>query len=238
MIKGYILLELAELGNLYNRIEIGRLAEREAALLFRQVSSAVAHLHSRGVIHRDIKPENVFLARASPAPDAPAIVKLGDLGWAIVKRATSRRTTICGTMEYLPPEVCRGAAAAMALHGGGLVAGASIADEYDEAFDLYTLGVLLYEMLVGHSPFAGPAWPPIAAGGTAGGGGMGQEATMMARITTGTFQIPHALPRDVHLLIRQLMSAEPSSRPSAADILAHPWIVRHAGRTPDTEWAY
>jgi aurora kinase len=160
-------------------------------------------------------------------------VKLGDLGWAIVKRATSRRTTICGTMEYLPPEVCRGAAAAIAAEGGnrGLVAGASIADEYDESFDLYTLGVLLYEMLVGHSPFVGPSWPALA------GGGSGQEAAIMARITAGTFQIPHSLPRDVHMLIRQLMSAEPASRPSAAEILAHAWVVRHAGHTQDSEWA-
>ena len=133
-------------------------------------------------------------------------------------------------MEYLPPEVCRGAAAMMALHGGGLVAGASIADEYDEAFDLYTLGVLLYEMLVGHSPFAGPAWPTVA--------GAGAEAAMMTRITGGTFKIPHALPRDVHMLIRQLMSGEPAARPSAADVLANSWLVRHAGATPDAEWAF
>jgi serine/threonine protein kinase len=143
---GYILLEFAELGNLYNRIEAGRIPEREAAILFRQIVCAVAHLHSRGIIHRDIKPENVFLARTG----SMQTVKLGDFGWAIVKRATSKRTTICGTMEYLPPEVCRGARESIALNGGGIVAGASISEEYDESFDLYTLGVLLYEMLVGH----------------------------------------------------------------------------------------
>lgn len=59
----YLLLELAELGNLYSRIVAGRLAEVEAACIFRQLVSAVAHLHRRGIIHRDIKPENVFLGR-------------------------------------------------------------------------------------------------------------------------------------------------------------------------------
>ncbi len=220
------MLELAELGTLYNRIEVGRIAEREAAVLFRQVVSAVAYLHARGVIHRDIKPENVLLARS--AAGAPT-VKLGDFGWAIVKRAASKRTTICGTMEYLPPEVCRGARESMALNGGGLVAGASISEEYDESFDLYTLGVLLYEMLVGHSPFAGPAFATPT-------GEPATEAAMLARILAGAFAIPHSLPRDVHMLVRQLMSAEPAARPSAVDVLAHPWVVRHAGTTEEAEW--
>ena len=61
----YLLLELAELGNLYAKIMAGRLAEREAACIFRQLVSAVAHMHRRGVIHRDIKPENVFLGRGA-----------------------------------------------------------------------------------------------------------------------------------------------------------------------------
>ena len=82
----YLLLELAELGSLYSRIQAGRLPELEAAVLFRQLASAVAHLHRRGVLHRDLKPENVFLgkgagghtvrrggsrARAPPPPPPP-----------------------------------------------------------------------------------------------------------------------------------------------------------------------
>lgn len=59
---------------------------------------------------------------------------------------------------------------------------------------------------------------------------------MLSRILTGSFAIPHSLPRDVHMLVRQLMSAEPAARPTAVDVLAHPWIVRHAGVTPETEW--
>ena len=61
--SAYLLLEFGELGNLYSRIQAGRLPEMEAALLFRQLASAVAHLHRRGVLHRDIKPENVFLGK-------------------------------------------------------------------------------------------------------------------------------------------------------------------------------
>jgi serine/threonine protein kinase len=57
------------------------------------------------VIHRDIKPENIFMSKAA-GPSNREVVKLGDLGWAIVQRAASKRTTLCGTAEYLPPEVC------------------------------------------------------------------------------------------------------------------------------------
>lgn len=57
------MLEYADVGTLYQRIEVGRMGEREAACLFRQLVCAVAYLHRRGILHRDIKPENVFLAR-------------------------------------------------------------------------------------------------------------------------------------------------------------------------------
>lgn len=155
-------------------------------------------------------------------------MKLGDLGWAIVKRATSKRTTLCGTVEYLPPEVCRGAVKGMDASGGALVGGVSIGEEYDESFDLYTLGVLLYEMLVGHSPFAGP--PHAAAEG-----GM-SEGAVMRRIAAGKFVIPAALPLGAHTLIRALMSPNPRARPSAEEVLKRPWVVALAGATPPTAY--
>ena len=271
----YLLLEYAELGSLYSRIQAGRLPEREAAGLFRQLASAVAHLHRRGVLHRDIKPENVFLGRAEgssvrarcrllvllirtqtnalahkcSAPPPPlfsrpalsqtppthpkqaATVKLGDFGWSIVKRAASKRTTLCGTIEYLPPEVCKGAETQL-KEGKALVGGMSLGAEYDEAFDAYTLGALLYEMLVGHSPYAGPAFASIP-------GAMG-EAPLVGRILNGVFVIPVALrlPSDVQTLIRALMAKEPAARPTVAAVLGHSWVLRHAGPTPREEWDY
>lgn len=168
-------------------------------------------------------------ARA-PHPSPPqAVVQLGDLGWSIVKRTTSKRTTLCGTMEYLPPEVCRGAEERV-RQGAQIVGGMSLSEEYDESFDLYTLGALLYEMLLGHSPFAGPAFASDP-------GAMG-EVPLMRRILAGTFSIPHWLPRDVQLLIRQLMSQNPRARPQAAAVLASPWLLRLAGPTPAAEWDY
>lgn len=159
------------------------------------------------------------------------VVKLGDLGWSIVKRATSKRTTLCGTIEYLPPEVCRGAEAQL-REGRALVGGMSLGAEYDESFDAYTLGALLYEMLVGHSPFAGPAF--------ARDPGAMAEAPLVGRILSGTFTIPvHLrLSSDVQTLIRALMAREPAHRPSVATVLGHPWLLRTAGPTPREEWDY
>ena len=154
---------------------------------------------------------------------------MGDLGWSIVKRATSKRTTLCGTMEYLPPEVCRGAEARV-KEGEAILGGMQLSEEYDEGFDLYTLGALLYEMLVGHSPFAGPQHAATP-------GAMG-EVPLMKRILAGTFGIPHWLHRDVHVLIRQLMSQTPKARPSAAAILASPWVVKWAGATDRAAWDF
>ena len=127
------------------------------------------------------------------------VVKLGDLGWSIVKRATSKRTTLCGTIEYLPPEVCRGAEAQL-REGRALVGGMSLGAEYDESFDAYTLGALLYEMLVGHSPFAGPAF--------ARDPGAMAEAPLVGRILNGTFTIP------VHLRLSRLEFVNGETRQS------------------------
>ncbi len=78
------------------------------------------------VIHRDIKPENLLL-------DSKGDVKIADFGWS-VHAPSSKRATMCGTLDYLPPEMVEG-------------------HEHDEKVDLWSLGVLCYEFLVGKPPF-------------------------------------------------------------------------------------
>ena len=81
------------------------------------------------MIHRDIKPENLLLGIYGE-------LKIADFGWS-VHAPSSRRTTICGTLDYLPPEM--------------------IDDKpHDEKVDLWSLGVLCYELLVGKPPFETP----------------------------------------------------------------------------------
>lgn len=123
----YLILEYSPGGELYKKLTAkGRFSERTAARFISDLSMAMAYCHSKHVIHRDIKPENLLLGARND-------VKIADFGWS-VHAPTSRRNTLCGTLDYLPPEMVEGR-------------------EHDEQVDTWALGVLLYEFLVGMPPF-------------------------------------------------------------------------------------
>ena len=84
-------------------------------------------MHSRNVIHRDIKPENLL--------ENAGTVKLADFGWS-VHAPSNRRQTMCGTLDYLPPEMV-----------------SKRRETYDETIDIWGLGILTYEFIVGSPPF-------------------------------------------------------------------------------------
>lgn len=90
------------------------------------MTDALIYLHSKHIIHRDIKPENLLLSSTGD-------LKIGDFGWS-VHAPSNRRTTLCGTLDYLPPEMVEGR-------------------EHGAKVDLWALGVLAYEFLVGKPPF-------------------------------------------------------------------------------------
>ena len=91
-----------------------------------QLCLGFQYLHSKNVIHRDVKPENLLLARGDN-------IKMSDFGWS-VHAPTKRRDTMCGTLDYLSPEMVN-------------------REEYHKSTDLWCLGVLAYELLVGKPPF-------------------------------------------------------------------------------------
>lgn len=93
------------------------------------MTDALAYLHSKNIIHRDIKPENLLM-------DLKGDLKVADFGWS-VHAPTTRRTTMCGTLQYLAPEMVE-------------------KTEHDETVDLWSLGVLIYEFLYGAPPFEHP----------------------------------------------------------------------------------
>lgn len=128
----YLIMELAEGGNMFQKLHREKqFIERVAAQYFREIVLAVEYLHSHvpAIIHRDLKPENILF-------DADGMVKLTDFGWSNYYSEDNLvpRTTICGTLEYLPPEMIDRMA-------------------HDTAADIWCLGVLLFEMLVGSTPF-------------------------------------------------------------------------------------
>lgn len=124
----YLLMELAEEGHLYSRLKAARFFdEKTAAKYMFDILKAVNYLHERDppIIHRDIKAENILFFYDK--------LKLADFGWSSMKDKV--RTTFCGTPDYLAPE--------MILERG-----------HNEKLDLWTLGILMYELLVGSAPFS------------------------------------------------------------------------------------
>ncbi len=105
------------------------LGPQKAAYFLRELGKGLAYLHDRGIVHRDLKPGNIFYE--------DGYVKIGDYGLSKFMAASqhSGQTVSVGTVHYMAPEV-----------GSG---------NYDRTIDIYALGVILYEMLLGHVPFTG-----------------------------------------------------------------------------------
>uniref|UniRef100_A0A914P5S7 Aurora kinase n=1 Tax=Panagrolaimus davidi TaxID=227884 RepID=A0A914P5S7_9BILA len=125
--KVYLILEYSLNGELYKSLQNKkRFSEKQSALYTFQIADALHYCHSKNVIHRDIKPENILIG-------ADNELKLADFGWS-VHASSNNRQTMCGTLDYLPPEMVKG-------------------DSHDKAVDYWALGILCYEFLVGRPPF-------------------------------------------------------------------------------------
>lgn len=98
----YMILEYAPRGTLYmaqQKMPEKRFSEKDTAVFIHSLASALIYLHDKKVIHRDLKPENLLLGFNNQ-------LKIADFGWSVIEQ-TSKRTTICGTLDYLPPEMVR-----------------------------------------------------------------------------------------------------------------------------------
>ncbi|XP_074567183.1 CBL-interacting serine/threonine-protein kinase 11-like [Curcuma longa] len=136
--KVYLVLDFAKGGELFSRVEDrGRLSEDLSRRLFRQLISAVAYSHSRGVFHRDLKPENLLL-------DDAGDLKVSDFGFAALRPSSDCDQllhTQCGTPAYVSPEILSG----------------KQRDGYDGAkADIWSCGVILFVLNAGYLPFNDP----------------------------------------------------------------------------------
>ncbi len=138
----YLILEYVQGTSLAELLAGGPLPEDRATRIARQITDGLAAAHSDGVVHRDLKPENVMLVQR---PGEPEFVKILDFGLAKVLvdedqgdtghgPVLTRMGVVFGTPQYMAPEQAAGEAV-------------------DQRADLYTVGVMLYEMLVGYAPF-------------------------------------------------------------------------------------
>jgi serine/threonine protein kinase len=122
----YILLEYAGNGSIFFYIHSREgLPEKLALRFFYQTCLAVKYLHENKIVHRDIKPENILV-------DNLFNVKLCDFGWSCFLPDNHARTSICGTYEYMPPEIVN-----------------DIDSSHTSKVDIWCLGILLYELLHG-----------------------------------------------------------------------------------------
>jgi serine/threonine protein kinase len=186
----YLIMELAEGGNLFQRLcKFRNFDERNAAQYLREVALAVQYLHSQDppIIHRDIKPENIFL-------DATGRSKLGDFGWSSVY--DSERCTYCGTLEYLAPEM-------IDRIGHGL------------KLDMWNLGVLLFEMLVGEAPFRSKS-----------------QTELFNKIKACKIGFPKNFSLNAKDLVRKLLKTTAEERINVNGLLEHPWMKENPPTRP------
>ena len=181
-----ILLEYAENGNLYNLIQQEKeFSELKAYKYFIQIVNAVYFLHQNNIIHRDIKPENILIGEND-------ILKLCDFGWA-KELTVENRHTFCGTVEYMAPEIVG-------------------SEKYDCSVDIWSLGILLYELLMGHSPFSSK-----------------KDNNIMIKIKLHDLSFKEKpLSKDCIDLIKGLLEPNPSNRLKIKEILVHPFIINNS----------
>lgn len=128
--KVYLVLELVNGGELFDYIVArGRVKEKEARKLFRQIISAVEYCHGNLIVHRDLKPENLLL-------DSDGNIKINDFGFSNVIKPGKLFTTFCGSPLYAAPEIF-------------------LAKEYTgPEVDIWSMGVILYVLVCGQLPWA------------------------------------------------------------------------------------
>ncbi len=179
-----IVMDYVDGGTLRDVLARGPLPPERAAAVVAAALEGIAAAHARGILHRDIKPDNVLLSKDWHDLD-PGAVRLTDFGIArMVADGAGTTTGLMGTPEYMAPEL--------------LVTGTC-----DLSADVYGTGILLYELLAGRTPFAGP----------------GTDYTVAHR-HVASVPPPLPVPEALAVQLDAMLSKDPTARPSAADAAA------------------
>jgi len=184
--KIYLVLEYCSGGEVFNKLRDDEtFTENQTARYIYQLANALNYCQSKHVIHRDIKPENLLF-------DDNNNIKLADFGWG-VHAPDSRRMTMCGTLDYIPPEMLE-------------------KRKHDPTVDVWALGVLMYEFLVGTPPFDSQ--------------GQGDKTTF-SKIRNVKFVFPGHVSQQARDLICKLLNKDPSKRLSLDALPNHPFIAKY-----------
>lgn len=172
----------------------GPLTPRAALQFLDPVVEGLAAAHAAGLVHRDVKPENVLISQNG-------WVKIGDFGLSRAVTTTTNTGTLLGTVGYIAPELVNG-------QGG------------DARSDIYSVGIMLYELLTGSQPFTAPT--PIAVA----------MSHVRDAIPLPSAKIPD-LPSEMDELVSYLTEKNPDNRPSDGSVLLED--LRHIARTLSKE---
>jgi len=183
----YIIMECIGGGELFTHLRRARKFSDEISKFYgAQTAGAFAHCHSKNIIHRDLKPENILMCQNGYS-------KLTDFGFAKIIEPGTRTYTLCGTPEYIAPEVL--------LNKG-----------HGKPVDWWTLGILIYEMIVGQPPFCDE--DPMG---------------IYQKILAGKIYFPKYFDKNAKALVKKLLTADLSKRygnlKDGSDvILKHKWF--------------
>uniref|UniRef100_A0A0X3PWE3 non-specific serine/threonine protein kinase n=1 Tax=Schistocephalus solidus TaxID=70667 RepID=A0A0X3PWE3_SCHSO len=161
----------------------GKMREREARAKFRQLVSAIHYCHSKNIVHRDLKAENILL-------DSNLNVKVADFGLANIFRPDEKLSTFCGSPPYAAPELFLG----IRYYGPGV--------------DIWSLGVILFTLVVGHLPF---------------------DATDLGELRTKILTVQYRLSRgevshDLEALLKKMLVLDPRDRYALHVLMNDRWV--------------
>jgi calcium-dependent protein kinase len=192
----HLILELCEGGQVFDSIcDQGVVSERSVARLFRKMVEVVQHCHTLGIAHRDIKPENFLLSK--PGPDGQ--VKAADFGLSQFFRPGKSFTSLVGSAYFVAPEVLK--------------------RDYGPQADVWSLGVCLYILLSGMTPFWGDTEEDIF------------KMILHADINFESHPWPK-ISKSAKDIIKKMLNRDPAKRPTAAQLLEHSWLNQAAPVTP------
>jgi len=186
----FIVMELMTGGDVFDRIiDLHNYTEKDARDLAKILLEAVDYMHKSGAVHRDIKPQNILLE----SKNSNCAIKIGDFGFA--KRVYTPKSLVsrCGTPSYVAPEILK-------------------CQPYDQSCDMWSVGVVLYVMLCGYSPFAEK-----------------NQEKMFERIKMGDYKFNPVdwfhISAEAKDLIRSCLNTNVDRRVTAAQALKSSWIT-------------
>ena len=180
--REYIVMELIDGITLKQYMERrGRMDWRESLHFITQIMRGLSHAHSRGIIHRDIKPQNIMVLRDGS-------VKVADFGIAcLANQGQTLTQEALGSVHYISPEQARG-------------------DRIDARSDIYSAGVVLYEMLTGRLPFEGDSAVSVA-------------IQHLSSVPLAPRDIDPSIPEPLELICMKAMNSDPNKRYASADVM-------------------